>query len=228
MNEHVRAAGELDEVGYRTGIAGDDDRASAAVEAVAERRHDGTVIDGERRHTHGAVIKDHSFVDDMGVDPSAGGGMLLHQVAANVDVFREEVQHRSRQPLYSQRSVELEGPRFPSELPRRVEEVRQAGRVIGVQVGEEDGAERLILQIGRRDAQRRAAAGVDDEPPLAGHDGQRRPGMRGIGTRIAGTEQDGLEARKGMNRLRHKRQRNEGQSESGGESSPRQRQAVRG
>ena len=148
------------------------------------------MIDQERGDAHGAVVVDHAFAHVVRVDRRAGGGMFLQQVAAVMDVVAEKLEHGVREARHAGRPVQLERARLPPELPRRVEQVRQARGVIGVEVREEDRLHVLVLEIRAGDTHRRTAAGVDDEPFVAGDDGGGGAGVVRVGTRIASAEED--------------------------------------
>ena len=151
------------------------------------------MIFGKRGDAHVAVVVHDALIDDVRVDRRAGAGMLLDEIAPDVNVVVKEIEHGARQALGVARAVQLERPRLPPELPRRDEEIGQPRGVIGVQVRQEDRAHVVVLQIGGGDAHRRAAAGVDEEPLIARDHHRRRAGVRRIGTRKAGADEDHLD-----------------------------------
>src|SRR5436189_133483 len=203
-HEHVRAFRVANQVRIRTRVAGDHDRLAVRVESIAERVRHRLVIDGERRHLHVSVVVHHSFFDDVRADRRAGGGMFLEQVAAQVNVFGEELQHRIGELLRSRRSVQLQRNALASELPRRVEEIGESRGVIGMEMREENRFEVRVIQIGRGDAHRRAASRVDDEPFVADDDRIRRGCPRRIGARVAGAEEDDFEERENQVHRAHR------------------------
>ncbi len=189
-HEDIGAFRETDEIRIRPRVARDDDRLLAGIESIAECRLHRCVIDLERRDAHAAVVVDHAFADDVRFDRCAGRRMFFDEIASNVNVVRKESQHCIGKLLDAARSVKLQRRGLAPELPRRDEDVRKSGRVIGMQMCDEDAAKVLVFERRPGHPHRRPTASVDEKPLVAGDDCRRGAGVIRIRPRIAGAEKN--------------------------------------
>src|SRR5690242_8685556 len=93
VNEYVGVFGETDQVVAWSGVAGDDDRFSATVEAVTEGGNYGPMIHVEGCDLQAVAIVDSSLLNDMRIDCGSRGRLVLGKVAADVNVGGKELDH---------------------------------------------------------------------------------------------------------------------------------------
>jgi hypothetical protein len=115
---------------------------AAVVDSVAERGSDGAVINQERGHLNALSVEDDALLDVVAHHLNAvAGGFFVH-VAAHVDVKGErppQVLHHVARPL---RPPDLKGNLAPAADPTGQEEVGNLDHVVGMQVRQEQSADR--------------------------------------------------------------------------------------
>lgn len=78
----------------RAGVAGNHHAFPSTIKAIAESGLDGAVIYGERCDAHVPVLIHDTLLHDVYVDLGARARVHFRQVAADMDIFREEFQQR--------------------------------------------------------------------------------------------------------------------------------------
>src|SRR4029077_1947364 len=126
VNEDVGVFGETNQVVAWCGVAGDDDRLSATIEAVTEGGDYGAMVHVEGCDLQTVAIIDSSLLDDMGVDGSSGGRLVLGKVAADMNVGGEELDHAVGEFARALGTVQLKGHGATFKQPTGVEEVGES------------------------------------------------------------------------------------------------------
>ena len=136
MDQDVGAGAQPVEPVARHGVAGDDHRAAAVVDPVADGRVDRRMVGGRRRHPHGAALE-HDALGDVGGHRGRPPGevVVVGQPVADVGL-----QHRlggGHEGRRARRAEDVEGIRGEGHGPPRGDDVVEIGDVVAVEMGEE-------------------------------------------------------------------------------------------
>ena len=86
MDQYIDPLAVADQVVGRAGIAGDRDRVSGVIDAIAEGRLYWTVVDEECRHLHAIMVVNDTFLNIVANHLDAFGGEMFVNIAADMDV----------------------------------------------------------------------------------------------------------------------------------------------
>ncbi len=194
VHQHVDAVTELQDVLGGHGVAADEHRLARVIDAIADRRLDGTdriVLDGEHRDGDAVLVEDDAVLRELVRFDRRGRGIDFLVRDAHVDVVAVGALHSVADVPDADGPVELEGALAPTER-RDVAahpEVGQAVDVVGVEVGEEDGVDLTDRNAGLREAHCGSASRIEDEVQAVGLDQRGHAVALGARHRAARAEQ---------------------------------------
>lgn len=217
MHDDIGALREPNQIFVAVRVAGNDDGPAAVVDPVAERRLDERTME----NVEGSDLHAVAFIDDALRDVLGANGDTRQRqpftVVADTDVCAESLLQRRHHGLGTSRAEDLHRSRSTTERRRQPAgqpQIREADRVIGVQMRKKYGRHGGQRNVQLPQSLRRAATAVEQQFLTAGFDQRARSEPFDSRRRAAGAQHHHPDARLGSERRRGRdQQRTEGDDE---------------
>jgi hypothetical protein len=134
------------------------------------------MIDRKCCHLQSIALVHGSFLHDVSIHGRSGGRLVFGEIAANVDVGSEKLDHAVGQLARALRAVQLEGHGPPLEQPTGVEEIGESGSVVRVQMRKEHRLHVRHSRMQSRQTHGDSASRVDDKIFAVHYQHRRRTG----------------------------------------------------
>ncbi len=135
MDQDIGTLREVNEIFRITCISRKDDRVSAKINTVSQRRLDHAMINRKRGHLHAIAFVNNTFADIFGHNLHGRAGKLFIHVAPDVYIEFISLSEVRHHVFRAWRSPDPER-HFPSANPAGQPHVRNSNRVVRMQVSE--------------------------------------------------------------------------------------------